>query len=172
MAERSTRIAEVGSSNLPRSTNAFLGVKIKNKETYMNRKKLGRWGEAKASAYLQKKGYEILGRNFKRERSRFLKSEIDIVARKKETLCFVEVKTLSSRTFITPEEHVTKDKIRKIINTAESYLVENGIALDSPWQIDIVSVLKTAKDRIAKDRIEIKHFENVASYAYRCEERK
>ncbi len=120
---------------------------------------MGRWGEDKAASYLKKNGYEVLDRNFRREESRFLKSEIDIVARKKETICFVEVKTLSSSAFIAPEEHVTEDKLSKIIKTAESYLVKNNIPLDSPWQIDVVSVLKTADNGM-----EIKHFQDVAPY--------
>jgi len=125
----------------------------------MKKGELGKWGEDEAAAYLRKRGYKILDRNFKREISRFLKSEVDIVAEKKGVICFTEVKALSGEGFISPEEHVTKGKLRKVAKTGESWLVKNRVALDSPWQVDVVSIVK----RPGKEAI-IRHFKNVASW--------
>ena len=48
---------------------------------------LGSWGEAKSAEYLRKNGYKIEAMNYN---SRF--GEIDIIARKKKIIAFVEVK--------------------------------------------------------------------------------
>lgn len=48
----------------------------------------GRIGEQKAAVYLEDKGYKILERNF---RSKL--GEIDIVARDRDVVCFIEVRT-------------------------------------------------------------------------------
>ena len=49
---------------------------------------MGLWGENKAVEFLKAKNYTILARNY---HSRF--GEIDIIARKQNTIIFVEVKT-------------------------------------------------------------------------------
>ena len=73
----------------------------------MDRKGTGVQGEQAAQDYLKKKGYRIVETNF---RTRY--SEIDIVARKKDTIIFVEVRTKTSRKFGSPEESVTPTKAR------------------------------------------------------------
>ena len=54
----------------------------------MNHNELGKWGEEYAANYLEKKGYELLERNWF-----FNKAELDIIARKDDQLVVVEVKT-------------------------------------------------------------------------------
>lgn len=66
---------------------------------------LGKIGEGIAVAYLQKKGYEILCRNYT-----FKKSELDIVTKKGELLVIVEVKTRNSDYLAGPEITITKKK--------------------------------------------------------------
>jgi putative endonuclease len=83
----------------------------------MNRKEVGALGEKLAAASLKKKGYRIIETNY---RCRF--GEIDIVARKKDTLIFVEVRTKSSDAFGAPEESVTHLKQNHLIATAEHYI--------------------------------------------------
>jgi len=125
---------------------------------FMDKRPLGKWGEDKAVNFLKKRGHKILDRNYQRRASRFLKSEIDIISKKGKIIHFVEVKTLESKDIISPEEHVSRSKLRKIAKTAENYLVEKAIPLESFWQIDVVSIVGT-REKLP----EITYFENVTS---------
>ncbi|HVP91432.1 MAG TPA: YraN family protein [Terriglobales bacterium] len=79
---------------------------------------LGRTGELVALKYLRRKGYAIIETRF-----RFLRGEIDIVARDGDTLVFVEVKMRTGGGFGRPEESVTAEKRRRIRKVAEGYLL-------------------------------------------------
>lgn len=57
----------------------------------------GQEAEKRAADFLEKKGYEILARNY-----RFLKAEIDLIAHYQNTLVIVEVKARSSSFFGAP----------------------------------------------------------------------
>jgi putative endonuclease len=83
----------------------------------MNTIKVGDRGEQAAADYLQAAGYDILERKY---RSKI--GEIDIIAKRKNVLVFVEVKTRRNTTYGFPAEAVTYRKQRKIINTASCYL--------------------------------------------------
>jgi putative endonuclease len=100
----------------------------------MNRKDTGNLGEKIAANYLKKRGYHILETNY-----RCRKGEIDIVARKKDVVIFVEVRTKSNFDFGVPEESVTRDKKEKLIASAFSYLAERQKE-DVDWRIDFVAV--------------------------------
>ena len=49
----------------------------------MNRRAIGTWGEAQVAEYLRKRGYEILASSY-----HCVYGEIDLIAKKKKTLCF------------------------------------------------------------------------------------
>jgi putative endonuclease len=123
------------------------------------RKKLGKIGEEIAAEFLREKGYKILDRNYKFQIPGDLqKGEIDIVAKKGDTICFVEVKTLKDPNIeIFPENKINFSKKKKLIATAESWLIKNKIPLDSKWQIDVISV------EIKEGKTKISHFENAIS---------
>lgn len=95
---------------------------------------LGRWGEDQAVAFLKKMRYKILERNY-----RCRLGEIDIIAREKKTLVFVEVKTRTGEDFSKPVEAVTPQKIRRIYKVAQYYLKQYGLK-DIDCRIDVVSV--------------------------------
>ncbi|MBU4481069.1 YraN family protein, partial [Patescibacteria group bacterium] len=83
------------------------------------------------------------------------KGEIDIIAKKGETISFVEVKLLRNpATLIAPEEKVNFSKMRKLIKTAESWLMKKKIPLNTKWQIDILAI------EIRGGKAKISHFEN------------
>lgn len=84
-------------------------------------RRFGDEGEAKVAEYLQNEGYTICARNF-----HLRGGEIDIIARKKEVIAFVEVKTRKVEQF-TLSEVVTFPKQRKIIRTARSYLFQHHV---------------------------------------------
>lgn len=78
---------------------------------------LGFFGEEKAAEYLNLDGYKILERNYRCEYG-----EIDIIASRGKTLCFVEVKTKSDNKFGAPIEAVEALKRRRMYKTAKAYM--------------------------------------------------
>jgi len=102
----------------------------------MNRRQqFGNAGEDAACAFLAKKGWEILGRNVRKGRN-----EIDIIARKRGLIAFVEVKARSGLGFGAPAEAVNTEKQRRIAQAAALYMQENGLA-DANIRFDIIEVL-------------------------------
>jgi len=102
-----------------------------------NRKK-GNLGESIAVDFLKKEGYEIVETNYQKRIG-----EIDIIARKKGILHFIEVKTRSEsslKMFGLPQDAVDWKKKRKIIGTALYYLHENKSSEDTSWQIDVIAI--------------------------------
>lgn len=96
---------------------------------------LGKQGEVAAVAYLRENGYEILEQNFV-----FQKAEIDIIARKKDWLIVVEVKTRSSIEFGSPEDFVNKKKIKLLVKAIDEYVQQSG--LDLEIRFDIIAVVR------------------------------
>lgn len=76
--------------------------KSKNKST-------GNWGEDKAAEYLESIGYEIVERNLK-----LFCGEIDILARDRQVLVIVEVKTVWGSGWGTAAELVRRKKEKKL----------------------------------------------------------
>ena len=83
----------------------------------MNTTLAGREGEAKAAEYLRKKRYEIIGANY---RCRF--GELDLIAKKRDLVIFVEVKLRKSDNFARAAEFVDIYKQKRLRATAELYL--------------------------------------------------
>jgi putative endonuclease len=78
----------------------------------------GIWGEALAEKYLRDKGMKILGRRLRVGK----RDELDLLARKGDTLVFIEVKTRRSETFGRPSAAVNKDKRFRISRAAMRYM--------------------------------------------------
>ena len=98
-------------------------------------KMVGILGEELAACFLAKAGYRILLKNY---RSRL--GEIDLVAKDRETLVFIEVKTRRSLAAGDPSESVTAFKQRQIVKTAQCYLKSLRLE-DIPCRFDVVSIL-------------------------------
>ena len=92
-------------------------MKEKNELRDRRRKEAGRLGEELAALMLEDREYEILEKNY---RCRF--GEIDIIARRRDILTFVEVKTRSGDVYGSAAEAVTWSKQQKIRQTALQYL--------------------------------------------------
>lgn len=99
---------------------------------------LGILGEQLAKEYLIKKGYEILETNW-----RYLKAEIDIIAKKDKLLAIVEVKTRTSSFFGNPEEFITKSKIKLLISATDFYVQKRD--LDLNVRFDVIAIVKNEK---------------------------
>lgn len=101
--------------------------------------------------YLQRKGFVLVGRNYMRKTG-----EIDVIARKADTLHFVEVKTILCREFpITntadiydPSANLHETKIRKVARTSEWYVAENGWS--GEWEVDGALVWIRERDAMAR----------------------
>ena len=100
----------------------------------MKKNDVGKLGEKLAAGALKKNGYRIIETNY-----RCPYGEIDIVARKKDCLVFIEVRSKSSLSFGLPEESVTAAKKQKLISTAFEYIA-NHDNLPPDWRIDFVAV--------------------------------
>jgi putative endonuclease len=103
---------------------------------------LGKDGEQIAVKYLKSNGFKILDTNF-----RCAIGEIDIVAKEKDIIVFIEVKTRQSDTFTEPFESVGKRKQAKIKDLAEHYMQDKDY-LDCDIRFDVLSI--TAKDKDTK----------------------
>lgn len=117
------------------------------------KRKLGDFGENIAREYLRRNGYHILNSNYTKPYG-----EIDIIASHKDVLVFIEVKTrvIKEVGYIPPEASVGYFKGRKIVRTAQVYLMEKHIPENTFWRIDVVSVDLNYTTRKAK----VRHFEN------------
>ena len=113
--------------------------------------KNGILGEQYAAEHLQKSGYRILDTNFS---CRF--GEIDIIAEKDGYIAFVEVKTRASNSFYSPAEAVTASKQRKIIITAQHYLLQSQSKLQP--RFDVFEVVTASKNDFRV--IKAEHIEN------------
>ena len=90
-------------------------------------------GEEIAAEFLQTKGYSLLARNY---HARF--GEIDIIAKDKECLVFVEVKSYDSNR-IHPLEVMTLSKMKRFRKAAEIYLYNHNIS-DHDCRFDLIII--------------------------------
>ena len=95
---------------------------------------IGKHGEEMARTFLANKGYEVLETNWRSNHN-----EIDIIARKDNTLVVAEVKTRKTNFFGEPEEFVTKAKQKSLIKAANHYISFKN--LDLEVRFDIISIL-------------------------------
>lgn len=101
----------------------------------MNNKIFGNIGENLAAKYLEDKGCEILEQNYSNKIG-----EIDIIAKQKDTIVFVEVKTRTSAKFGLPREAVTHHKQYKIRLVALAYLKSKKL-INSKCRFDVIEEL-------------------------------
>jgi putative endonuclease len=95
----------------------------------------GKAAEIAAVEFLKSKGYKILELNYKKKFG-----EIDIIARDKGVICFVEVKARHSLSRGAPQEAVNLAKQRQICRVAVSYLKSKDL-LDRPARFDVLGIL-------------------------------
>lgn len=86
-----------------------------------------------AQRYLAVKGYSIIKTNYA---CRF--GEIDIIAKDKDYICFIEVKARSADYIVSAIEAVDKRKQEKIIKTAQFYIGENN---QRKFRFDVLGIV-------------------------------
>ena len=110
-----------------------------------SKKDIGRYGEKLAARYLKKRGYRVLGRNLY-----FGKNELDLVAKNKTVLAFVEVKTRTYERVEDAEQHrpalaVDQDKRLRTVQAARAYLRAHPTRLCP--RLDVVEVYLDRQNR-------------------------
>ena len=114
---------------------------------------LGFVAEGYVAQYLESRGYKIIGHNYRKPWG-----EIDIIAQKEGILVFVEVKASSVKVSgFEAELRADWEKMKKVVRTARTYLLQKKYPEDQEWQIDIISLTFDKGRGVAK----IKHFKNV-----------
>lgn len=118
-------------------------------------KEIGNLGEKIAADYLKRHGFNIRDCNFSRKTG-----ELDIIAEKDDTLCFVEVKTILvdefpsedrvGDTYDDPSLNLHEAKIRKVARTGEWYVLEKH--WEGEWQVDGCLVWLRRRDGMARVR--------------------
>jgi putative endonuclease len=102
--------------------------------TELKRGETGALGEKLAQDFLKKRGYRIVETNYRCRRG-----EIDIIARHKDCLVFIEVRTKSNLNFGTPEESISSTKKARMRTSAAFYL-QTLPKFPESWRIDFVAV--------------------------------
>ncbi|NLI75244.1 MAG: YraN family protein [Candidatus Riflebacteria bacterium] len=100
------------------------------------RQALGQRGEALAARFLEGKGMGIVARNV---RTRY--GELDLVARDRDTLVFVEVRARTHVAHGDPLETVTRGKQAKLIRMARWYLAANRVSPDVFCRFDVIGIV-------------------------------
>lgn len=107
-------------------------MQIAQKNFY--KKFFGKIGEKKAAEFLKKKGFTVLETNYKTHYG-----EIDIIAKDKDYIVFVEVKTRSSDEYGKPSEAVNEKKQEKYVKVATEYLIKHK-KTDSLCRFDVIEI--------------------------------
>ena len=116
--------------------------------------KIGADGEEIAAKWLVRNGFSVVERNYRRKWG-----EIDVIVKKKRTIHFVEVKTVSYETRSKldyaishetwrPEENVHPYKLKKLARAIESWLAEKRY--EGKWQFDVVTVRIVPREKYGK----------------------
>jgi putative endonuclease len=119
------------------------------------RQKSGQRGESLAAWYLKKNGYKIIEQNY-----RTPLGEIDIIAKEKKTIVFVEVKSRQSIRYGNPKWAVTPKKQRKVSMVALQYL-KSTRQMDARARFDVVAVTSN------HDQPQIEIVKNAFELAYK-----
>jgi putative endonuclease len=109
----------------------------KSDGTRVDKDTIGAWGEHLAALWLRKHGRKILYHNYRAPGG----GEVDIVARHKTFLTFVEVKTRTNTDLGRPGEAVTADKQKLILRGAIAWLRLLDDSQNIPTRCDVIEVI-------------------------------
>ena len=109
--------------------------------------KIGREGEDLAIRHLIDKGYNIVERNYRSQQG-----EIDIIAKDKNILAFVEVKLYSISSINSPLGAVRRSKRESIIHAARTYLMKKCIR-DINCRFDVLAIYRSWNGLVSYDLI-------------------
>lgn len=104
-------------------------------------------GEEIAAVYLKKKGYKILASNFNGRGF-----EIDLIAKKRKIIAFVEVKRRKSSNFMSPLLSIDRKRKEHMIKGAKYFLLENDLYDKCDVRFDILTIIESKEN--------IEHYED------------
>ena len=104
-----------------------------------SKRAIGNKAEDLACQFLVEKDWEILERNYYAGHA-----EVDIIAKDKDIIVFIEVKMRSNTNFGTPIEHVDESKVQRVFKAAEQWVQEKNMQ-DSPLRFDVIGILSNNK---------------------------
>jgi len=113
----------------------WVGQRVLPADVRPRHQRTGTHGEEDAYFHLRKLGYVMVARNFRSPRCH---GEIDLIGWDADVLCFIEVKTRTSRDVKTAEAAVDRHKRREVAQVAREYL--RRLPPTCQWRFDIVSV--------------------------------
>lgn len=111
---------------------------------------IGYQGEITAKKYLQNKGYSIIEQNY---RTKY--AEVDLIAKDKKSLVFVEVRTKVGERFGIPEQSLNRNKINRLIRSATAYTAQNGYT--KHYRIDAICIVLDEERKVRR----ISHYQNL-----------
>ncbi|MGV8146333.1 MAG: YraN family protein [Alkaliphilus sp.] len=111
-------------------------------------KKIGAYGEEASVKFLINKGYKILHTNYRTKIG-----EIDIIAKKDNAICYIEVKTRRSTKFGIPCEAVTRKK-QQVYRMVASQHVKHYVNKSIDFRFDVIEVV------LKNEKCYIRHIEN------------
>lgn len=100
-----------------------------------NSRNLGRAYEQMALKYLQAQGLYLLQENYSCPMG-----EIDLIMTDAEYLVFVEVRYRKARGYASAIETITAAKQRKLLRTAQSFLLHNPRYRHKPCRFDVIGL--------------------------------
>jgi putative endonuclease len=122
------------------------------------KRRTGNLGEDLACRFIEKRGFKIIERNYLKKCG-----EIDIIAKNKTKLHFIEVKSVSCETLINvsngtndnfrPEDNLHTWKLQRLGRTIQIYLSEKSVSDETEWQFDVITVYIDKKRLISKIEI-------------------
>lgn len=105
------------------------------------RQNLGAWGETLAADWLTEQGLQVVARNV-----RTPYGELDVIARQKDLLIFVEVKTRSNTGYGMPETAITREKQKHLLDAANCYLQEKLPDYAGDWRVDVIAIVAASRN--------------------------
>lgn len=120
---------------------------MNNINSKTEKRKLGDLGENIACEFLKRRGFKIIEKNYLRKWG-----EIDIVAKKGDSIRFIEVKSVTHATSgYRPEDNMHPWKLKRLARVMQTYLLDKK--LDCDWQLDLVTVKIDRENRKARAEI-------------------
>lgn len=117
----------------------------------------GQRGEEDAYFYLRRRGYTIIARNYRSPNHR---GELDLVGWDGDVLCFVEVKTRTTRAVKPAEAAVDREKQEELQRVARDFL--RHMPISCQWRFDVLAVYYDGG--LSQPSFEL--FQNAFSVAY------
>src|ERR1700685_3882122 len=130
----------------------WIAARTRPAENIPAHQRTGRRGEEAAYFYLRRLGYVMVARNFRSPRR---KGEIDLIGWDKDVLCFIEVKTRTTRDVKPAEAAVDRRKRHELVGVARGYL--RHLTPSCQWRFDVLSVYY--EDHSSQPQFEL--FQNV-----------